>query len=104
MSKYAFNVNNFSIEKDERFIAYVDFIDANRIVKLLNKQEKRIKSLEEELKDYSDDNARLEERIETLKEDVEIILDYALNMYFAMTVKEQKAHNRLRGFIRGDIK
>ena len=96
MSKYAFNVNNFSIEKDEHFFAYIDTIDANRIVKLLNEQEKRIKSLEEELKDYSDDNARL-------KEDVEIVLDYVLNKgIFAMTVKEQRAHNRLRDFIRGD--
>ena len=45
-----------------------------------------------------------DERIETLKEDVEIILDYVLNKgKFAMNVKEQKAHNRLRGFVRGDV-
>ena len=50
MSKYTFNVNNFSIEKDKRFFAYVDFIDANRIVKLLNEQDKKIRELKEENK------------------------------------------------------
>ena len=49
MSNYKFNVNNFSIEKDERFFAYVDFIDANKIVKMLNKQEKQIEELEKEV-------------------------------------------------------
>ena len=44
MSKYAFNVNNFSIEKDERFFAYVDIFGANRIVKLLNEQEETIQN------------------------------------------------------------
>lgn len=51
MSKYAFNVNNFSIEKDERFFAYVNTIDANRIVKLLNEREEtieRLKTIREE--------------------------------------------------------
>ena len=44
MSKYAFNVNNFSIEKDERFFAYVNTIEANRIVKTLNEQEETIQT------------------------------------------------------------
>ena len=44
MSKYAFNVNNFSIEKDERFFAYVNTIEANRIVKTLNEQEETIQN------------------------------------------------------------
>ena len=44
-----------------------------------------------------------DEQIQSLKEDVEIILDYVLHKgKFAMTVKEQKAHNRLRSFVRGD--
>jgi len=56
------------------------------------------------LKDICDLLNEQDERIETLKEDVEIILDYVLNKgKFAMTVKEQKAHNRLRGFVRGDM-
>ena len=45
MSKYQFNVNNFSIEKDERFFAYINTIDANRIVKMLNEQEREIQRL-----------------------------------------------------------
>ena len=44
MSKYKFNVNNYSIEKDERFFAYIDIIDANRIVELLNVQEETIQT------------------------------------------------------------
>ena len=47
MSKYQFNVNNFSIEKDERFFAYINTIDANRIVKMLNKQEEEIQELKQ---------------------------------------------------------
>lgn len=44
-----------------------------------------------------------EEGVDTLKEDIETILDYVLHKgKFAMTVKEQKAHNRLRAFVRGD--
>lgn len=46
MSKYQCNVNNFSIEKDERFFAYINIVGAKRIVKLLNKQEEKIKELE----------------------------------------------------------
>ena len=51
MSRYQFNVNNFSIEKDERFFAYVNIINANQIVKLLNEQEEtieRLKTIREE--------------------------------------------------------
>ena len=44
MSNYKFNVNNFSIEKDERFFAYVNTIEANRIVKTLNEQEETIQT------------------------------------------------------------
>ena len=50
MTEYSYNVNKNCIEKDERFFAYVNTIDANRIVKLLNEQEKRIKELEQENK------------------------------------------------------
>lgn len=49
MSKYQCNVNNFSIEKDEKFFAYINVVDANRIVKLLNEQDERIQELEHEL-------------------------------------------------------
>ena len=39
-----------------------------------------------------------------LKEDIKIVLDYVLHKgKFAMSVKEQKAHNRLRDFVRGDV-
>lgn len=71
MSKYTFNVNKYCIEKDDRFFAYVNVVGANRIVKFLNEQEKRMQFLKEELKDYSDDNARLEERILELKRHIE---------------------------------
>lgn len=61
MSKYTFNVNNFSIEKDEQFFAYTNVMDANKIVKTLNKQEAEIKSLKlenqlllEEMKEIRD--------------------------------------------------
>lgn len=61
MSKYTFNVNNFSIEKDKQFFAYTSVMDANRIVKTLNKQEEEIKSLKlenqlllEEMKEIRD--------------------------------------------------
>ena len=64
MSKYAFNVNNFSIEKDERFFAYVDVIDANRIVELLNEQDAQIKELYQAIDDLSD-------YIEELKEELD---------------------------------
>ena len=58
MSNYKLNVNNFSIEKDERFFAYVNTIDANRIVKLLNRQEETIESIakEENNLDENDSN------------------------------------------------
>ena len=76
MSKYTFNVNNFSINKNERFFAYINVIGANRIVKLLNEQEEQIHSLKEELKDYSNDNARLEEQIQELEKENEKIKGY----------------------------
>ena len=43
---YSYNVNKNTIEKNGKFVAYVDVIDANRIVKLLNEKNKRIKDLE----------------------------------------------------------
>jgi len=67
--KFTFNVNKYCIEKDDRFFAYVNVVGANRIVKFLNEQEKRMEFLKEELKDYSDDNARLGERIIELEEE-----------------------------------
>ena len=67
--KFTFNVNKYCIEKDDRFFAYVNVVGANRIVKFLNEQEKRMQFLKEELKDYSDDNARLGERIIELEEE-----------------------------------
>lgn len=51
MSKYQCNVNKYCIEKDERFFAYINIVDANRIVKLLNEQEEtieRLKTIREE--------------------------------------------------------
>lgn len=78
MSKYAFNVNNFSIEKDERFFAYVDVIDANRIVELLNEQEETIQTQKEyiirmghgtifeEMKRLKERNQRQYERLKEL--------------------------------------
>ena len=40
-----------------------------------------------------------------LKNDIKIILDYVIHKgKFAMSIKEQKAHNRLRDYIRdGDV-
>lgn len=46
MTDYSYNVNKNCIVQNGKFIAYVDVIDANRIVKLLNEQNKRIKDLE----------------------------------------------------------
>ena len=54
MSKYTFNVNKYCIEKDERFFAYVDVIDANRIVELLNEQDAQIQELHQAIDDLSD--------------------------------------------------
>ena len=78
MSKYTFNVNNFSIEKDERFFAYIDIIDANRIVELLNEQEETIQTQKdyiirmghgtiiEEMKRLKERNQRQYERLKEL--------------------------------------
>ena len=76
MSKYTFNVNKYCIEIDGRFFAYVNVVGANRIVKFLNEQEKRMEFLKEELKDYSDNNARLEEQIKELQQLIEDMDDY----------------------------
>ena len=46
MIDYSYNVNKNCIVQNGKFVAYVDVIDANRIVKLLNEKNKRIKDLE----------------------------------------------------------
>ena len=43
---YSYNVNKNTIEKNGKFVAYVDVIDTKRIVDLLNKQDKKIKELD----------------------------------------------------------
>lgn len=45
MTEYSYNVNKNCIVQNGKFVAYVDVIDANRIVKLLNEQDKEIKRL-----------------------------------------------------------
>ena len=74
----------YAIKQEDNIIAVLDSgTNARKVCDLLNEQD---------------------ERIETLKEDVEIILDYVLHKgKFAMSVKEQKAHNRLRAFVKGDM-
>lgn len=68
MSKYTFNVNNFSIEKDKQFFAYTNVMDANRIIKTLNKQEEEIKSLKLE-------NQLLLEEIKEIRDKLMIYLE-----------------------------
>lgn len=65
MSKYQCNVNNFSIEKDEQFFAYINITGANRIVKLLNGQEEQIQSLKE----------RNQRQYERLKEITDLMME-----------------------------
>lgn len=50
MNKYSYNVNKNTIEKYGQFFAYVNVIDANRIVKLLNEQDKQIGELKNSYK------------------------------------------------------
>ena len=59
MSNYKFNVNNFSIEKDERFFAYVNIIGAERIVKTLNEQEETILKQKRKIKELEKENGRM---------------------------------------------
>lgn len=61
MTEYSYNVNKNYIEKNGKFVAYVDVIDTKRIVDLLNEQEEEIKSLKlenqlllEEMKEIRD--------------------------------------------------
>lgn len=43
--KFEFNVNKYTIEQDGKFVAYLNVVDAHRIVGLLNKQFAEISSL-----------------------------------------------------------
>lgn len=49
--KYAFNVNEYTIEKDGEFFAYLDVNDAYRIINELNNLSDENKSLSNNLKD-----------------------------------------------------
>lgn len=52
--KYSFNVNRYTLEKDGQYLAYLNIVDVHKIVDLLNGQDKRIKELEEENKQFKD--------------------------------------------------
>lgn len=49
MTKYKYNVNKNCIEKNSKFVAYVNVIDAKQIVDLLNEQEDKLKRIEKEV-------------------------------------------------------
>lgn len=47
MTEYSYNVNKNCIEKNGKFVAYVNVIDTKRIVDRLNEQEETIQNQKE---------------------------------------------------------
>lgn len=45
MGKYAYNPNKNSIEYDGEFVAYLNIIDAQKVINLLNQQDKQLTSM-----------------------------------------------------------
>lgn len=74
MNKYSYNVNKNTIEKYGQFFAYVNVIDVNRIVKLLNEQDKQIAELKNNYKiinTYKSYEKKYKKRIKELKKENE---------------------------------
>lgn len=51
--KYNYNVNKNCIERNGDFFAYLDVVDAHKIVKELNSQDNRIKELEHRIRELT---------------------------------------------------